>query len=51
MNTESAPPEPIAAAPMPQELADIDHRLGLDAPRRDEPHSGEGIASILRRLS
>lgn len=45
------PPEPLASAPAPQELADIDRRLGLDAPRgEDVQHSGEGVASIIRRL-
>jgi hypothetical protein len=53
MNNQLAPsPEPHnAAAPAPQELADIDHKLGLDVPRgEDVKHSGEGVASIIRRL-
>ena len=53
MNTVANPPEPQApcAAPMAQELAEIDHALRLDRPAYDEtPHWGEGMESILRRL-
>jgi hypothetical protein len=53
MNNQLAPsPEPHnAAAPAPQEIAELDRRLGLDIPHRDDvKHSGEGVASIIRRL-
>jgi hypothetical protein len=52
MNTIPAPHETApAAAPAPQEIALIDHELRLSLPSKDEAHWGEGMASILRRLS